>query len=90
MKKTLVGWRQSGQELGQYLQVGDLVDEALFNHFLNVLPPAYHSSSIVQIGEPVDQKEWGPVFATLERTANGWVYRGNCYYAQTDSTLPPR
>lgn len=87
--KTRHGWGESRLPLSQYLQIGVLVDDEIFDHFLNVLPPAYYSSDIVQIGEPFDHAEWGPVFATLKRVADGnWMYCGNCYRAQTDHTLP--
>jgi hypothetical protein len=88
MVKTHKGWGESRLSLERYLQVGDLVDEEMHDYFLNVLPPAYWSSSILQVGEPVDHKERGAVYDTLKRTASGWMYCGNCYRGQTDNTLP--
>lgn len=84
--KTMDGWRESRSDLDTYLQAGDLVDEDMHDYFLDVLPPAYWSDRILQIGEPVSHGEKGATFATLQRTGDGWRYCGNCYRGQTDHT----
>lgn len=47
--KTAANWKGS---LYQYLQVGDIVDEDIYSHFVNVLPPATLNQTLVQMGEP--------------------------------------
>jgi hypothetical protein len=84
LTKTCEGWKGN---LDSYLQIGDLVDDEMYDYFLEVLPPAYWSSRILQIGEPVSHGEWGATYATLRRTANGWMYAGNCYRGQDNAAL---
>ncbi len=76
--KTRKGWETSGQNLGEYLQVGDVVDEEMEMYFLEVLPPATWTSRVIQIGEPYDHDHRGlPRFSTLEKIEGNWVYKGN-------------
>lgn len=77
--KTREQWRGSGLCLNEFLQVGDLVDEDMADYFLCVLPPATHSSLLIQIGEPYSHVNGKPTFATIKKTADGWEYRGNCH-----------
>lgn len=81
--KTLVGWHESHLDLNHYLAVGDEVDEAMFDYFLGVLPPAYHSSSILQIGEPYNHFKGWETYSTLARKGGiacdgPWYYAGHC------------
>lgn len=78
--KTVENWRGS---LYEYLQVGDLVDEGIYNHFINVMPPATLRSTLVQIGEPYCHIDGKPTFATLEKNKSGWMYMGNCFRGET-------
>jgi hypothetical protein len=77
--KTKAGWTESGLYLNHYLQLGDVVDEALADYFLCVLPPACHRSNLIQIGEPYSVVAGRFTYPTIEKTADGWVYRGHCY-----------
>jgi hypothetical protein len=81
--KTLNQWHGSKLDLGKFLQIGDLVDEEMADYFLGVLPPAFYSSSLIQIGEPYSHIQNRPTFATIAKTAEGWQYRGNCHLRQT-------
>ncbi len=74
--KTYENWKG---DLHKYLEVGDVVDQEMVNHFLNVMPPACHTSGCIQIGEPYNHINGKAVFATLKRTEFGWVYAGHCY-----------
>jgi len=84
-RKTRAGWRESRLDLDRYLQVGDLVDEEMYDYFLNVLPPACYGDRLVQIGEPHDHVNGRATFATLKKTADGWVYCGHCYRRTTEN-----
>lgn len=78
MMKTRKGWQRSGQRLGEYLNVGDIVDEELEMYFGEVLPPTTSSNTVIQIGEAYDSDHRGlPRFATLEKIEGNWVYKGN-------------
>jgi hypothetical protein len=74
--KTYENWKGS---LSDYLQVGDLIDEELKDHFINVLPPACFSPICIQIGEPYSSINGKSTFSTLARVSEGWEYRGECF-----------
>jgi hypothetical protein len=78
--KTYADWKG---DLGSYLNIGDIVDEEMFNYFLNVLPPACWTSRILQIGEPNSHVNGKATYSTLEKTSDGWVFRGSCYRGET-------
>lgn len=65
--------------LSEYLKVGDLVDEEFVNYFINVLPPAFMSSQVIQIGEPYNHVNGKATYSTLKKTEKGWMYAGHCH-----------
>ena len=79
--KTLEQWHKSNLDLNRFLQVGDTVDEAMWEYFLGVLPPAYCSGSLLQIGEPYDHVQGKATFPTLHMENGLWTWKGNCYRA---------
>ncbi|MEC0167374.1 hypothetical protein [Paenibacillus graminis] len=81
--KTLEGWEAAEIPLDEYLQVGDVVDEGIYNHFINVLPPLTLTDRLVQISEPTDTVDGRNTYPTLERNDQRWVYRGDCYRGET-------
>ncbi|MNI74158.1 hypothetical protein D3C73_1302250 [compost metagenome] len=81
--KTLEGWEAAKKPLDEYLQVGDVVDEEIWSHFINVLPPLTLTDRLVQISEPTDWVDGRNTYPTLERTDQGWVYRGDCHRDET-------
>jgi len=84
--KTKAQWDESRQDLDMFLQIGDTVDEEMWDYFLGVLPPAYCSGSILQIGEPCSHVRGYPTYSTLARVANDmWEYRGHCFRAQSEA-----
>lgn len=78
--KTGANWKG---DLNTYLQLGDVVDMEMVDHFINVLPPAYMSSRLVQMGEPYSHVNGKATYPTLERMDGGWTYRGNCHRGDT-------
>ncbi|MEK5163176.1 hypothetical protein NYE69_12665 [Paenibacillus sp. FSL R5-0527] len=86
--KTFAEWKAEwkgdlDEFLKEYLQVGDVVDEETVEIFLNLVPPAYWSDNLIQMGLPHDNVNGKATYATLELTAEGWVYRGNCFRGET-------
>lgn len=80
--KTYKDW-PIGKSLHEYLQVGDYVDEEMYNHFVNVMPPKMLRSNYVQMGEPYSiSKEGRPTYATLEKVNGKWMYRGHCHVGE--------
>ena len=77
IKKTHKAWTGSGIDLGDFLQVGDTVDEEFQMYFLEVLFPACMSKRYIQIGEPFTHNNQGqPMFETLQLKNNEWTYTG--------------
>lgn len=70
------------------LAVFDLVDGEVIQDLMDLLPPAYYSSSLAQVGEPYDsvQSDDGkcyPTYATfrfvaMEGEHEVWEYCGDC------------
>lgn len=72
-EKTREAW--SGG-LAHYLQPGDWVDEGIYQHFLNVLPPIQRPG-LIALGEPYSHNDEGKAtFLTLRRHRQRWVYVG--------------
>ena len=49
--KTYNGWRRSERDLSEYLTPGDRIDEDLFNHLGEVVPPVFCYDGFVQCGD---------------------------------------
>jgi hypothetical protein len=84
--KTYKDWKGS---LHKYLDIFDLVDEEMVNHFTNVLPPATFRRDLIQLGEPFDHINGQAVYPTLMKTAEGWRYAGNCYLGTKKREVVP-
>lgn len=97
--KTLANWPE-GMSVGQYLRVGDIVDEDLYMHFLNVLPPQAFEHGFLQVGgacdtiEDVDGKLRNTYLTfTKGRDHDGWVFMGECFnreWINRNPTLEPK
>jgi hypothetical protein len=83
--KTYANWKGS---LNEYLQVGDLVDEDIVEHFINVLPPITFNGNMIQMGEPYSHIPGaGGTYYTITKTIEGWMYTGICLRGfKTDMT----
>ncbi|MEK3868046.1 MULTISPECIES: hypothetical protein [Paenibacillus] len=76
--KTYKNWTGN---LREYLNVNDLVDEEMVNHFTNV-SPSILTGDLIQIGEPQGIVEGHYLYLTLIKTPDGWRYAGCCHYGQ--------
>lgn len=86
--RTKEGWDKSRQDLDQYLDVGDVVDDEIYDYFLGVLPPACNSGKCLQIGEPNHHNADGqPCFATLMKSGDVWKYAGHLPTPATEKCL---
>jgi len=53
--KTYEGWQQSdARTFEDYVNPGDEVDAEIYDHFLEVLPPAEQGIGYFLVGEPAD------------------------------------
>jgi hypothetical protein len=81
--KTYAAWENSGLDLDEYLQIGDVVDAEMEMYFLEVLPPACMTASVIQIGEPYSHRDGRATYSTLKCTPDGWAYAGHCFRGDT-------
>lgn len=80
MIKTKKDWHGT---LEEYLITGDEVDEELYYYFLEVLPPAYMSRGVFQVGEPYSHNEENkPLYDTFQEVAGRYYYRGHMTTAE--------
>ena len=100
--KTLVGWRDSGLHLDEYLAVGDEVDEALVDEQMNCVPPRSHKPGYLQVGEVYtdaldDRSEpdrYRPTYTTFhvknEAGRRYWIYAGHCFTNEDVNRVPEK
>ena len=74
--KTYEAW---DSDWDKYFQLGDYVDDEMWDYALEVLPPQYWKSDLLQIGEPHDHGgENGKArYSTFQKHGSQWVYTGN-------------
>lgn len=83
--KTLAEWRASAcNNIDDYLYPGDIVDEKMYEYFLNVLPPRHNRKDYLQMMTPYDDAkndngDFYPVFMTFEASPGFWRYIGHCF-----------
>ncbi len=89
--KTLQGWHEyaeknSNGSWDNYCKPGELVDEEVYNYFLDILPPRGMGRGYLQVGEPYSSAfdpefgKWRQTYSTFRRVQKGvWMYLGNCF-----------
>ena len=82
--KKYVNWKG---DFDKFCKAGEEVDEEIFSHFLNVLPPRTYTSSLLQVGEAYSSVGGKTTFPTfrIERSFTGkerYFYCGNCWAGQ--------
>ena len=89
--KTLDGWHQFAEEnkegsWDKYCKPGDLVDEEVYDYFLDILPPHSMKRGYLQVGEPYSHRQnpatgkWQATFSTFVQVGKGvWRWCGNCF-----------
>lgn len=80
--KTYEDWG-AYQQLDDYLKVGDIVDEEMVEHFLNVLPPLMYTHNYLQVSEACDFRNGKNTYTTFEKVNGQWFYRGDCNRGKT-------
>lgn len=72
-------------DLYEYLKFGDIVDNEMYNHFVNVMPPAALNSDYVQMGEPYSHVNGKPTYETLVKIDGNWTYCGHCHWGKIEA-----
>lgn len=86
MLKTYEGWGKSNMGLCEYLQVGDTVNQEMYSHFINVMPPRTFRENLVQIGGAYSiSKEGKSTYTTIEKINGKWIYKGNCHAGESNN-----
>jgi hypothetical protein len=74
--KPYAQWKDS---FSIYAKVGDVIDEEMFDYWLNVLPPLSWSKDYLQSSEPYSHtKEGKATYETFSKELGHWVYLGHC------------
>ena len=89
MMKTYRQWEKSGRNLNAFLEVGDEVDPAMTDYFIETLPSETMTPQLIQTGEPYDHfrdkdGNSNAIFATLKRKDNQWFYAGLCFSGESE------
>ena len=82
--KTKAGWDESRLDLTHYLQIGDHVDEEIYNYCLEVLPPACWKRLLLQVGEPHSHVNGRPTYVTIVGSEGNRRYAGCCWRGQCE------
>ena len=97
--KTMEGWTKAADESENpmnfswdvYAKPGDLVDEGVYENFMNVLPPRSLQFGYLQVGEPYSSKlnsktgKCEMTYLTFSRVEKEiYRYCGHCFAGQTD------
>ena len=83
--KTMADW-PAGVSIDKFLRVGDIVDEEMYMHFLNIAPPRAFGSGLLQVGGACDtiKNEDGKLqntFLTFVKAKDHecWIFKGECF-----------
>lgn len=74
---------------GDFVAVGDAVDQAMVDYFRDVVPPAYFTPSMLQVGEAYAHVDGKPTFTTFVKRDGAWRYCGTCFLGQTEHKETP-
>ena len=69
---TCNNWPKRWEEVPAWTEI----DEEVYNHFLNTLPPAYWNRTVLQAGEPWTHDEHGAVYITFVQVKGVWNFVG--------------
>lgn len=90
--KTMDGWDEFALQTGKenwddYCKPGDLVDDGVYEHFLNIMPPHFIQKGYLQVGEPKGLSRdpatgrTKSTYATFSHSGieGVWEYCGACF-----------
>ncbi|MCI8403382.1 MAG: hypothetical protein HFE49_00605 [Clostridia bacterium] len=74
-------------------KIGDYVEQAIVDDFMDILPPACMTSKCAQVGEPITERydenkgKYRMTYTTFSRVSYGaesvWKYCGDCFIGET-------
>ena len=69
----------------EFLNINDIVDNEIIEHFRNVLPPKTDTSYMLQCGDAYDHilddktNKYKGVYITFNKENGNWIYKGVCF-----------
>lgn len=70
---TMKDWQRDGSIK---VKRGQIVEDEVFYHLRDCVPPTTLRNGVFQVGEPSSQFNGFPLYQTYRRTENGWQYYG--------------
>lgn len=80
--KGMKDWKY---DFGTDFKVGDRVDNEIYEHFLNVLPPLTNKYDMLQVSEPYNHINGKGTYATFVKDDISWIYKGHCFKGETEN-----
>lgn len=83
--KTYKEWKG---DITEYLNINDIVDNEIIEHFRNVLPPKTDTSYTLQGGEAYDHilddktNKYKGIYITFNKENGNWIYKGICFIGE--------
>ncbi|OQA82034.1 MAG: hypothetical protein BWY31_03443 [Lentisphaerae bacterium ADurb.Bin242] len=89
MMKTYRQLEESGRSLNSFLEIGDEVDPAMTEYFLETRPLETRTPQLIQSGRPYDHfrdadRKVKEIYATLKRASGKWIYAGLCFSGESE------
>lgn len=88
MNKEIKTYKEWQGSITEYLNINDIVDNEMVEHFRNVLPPKTDSNYIVQGGEAYDHvlddatNKYKGIYITFIKEDGNWIYKGYCFIGE--------
>ncbi len=76
---TQQDWERDGS---LKVQVGQCIDDTVFENLLNAVPPTTYKSYCFQPGEAWSHYKGYPLYLTFVKANEGWMYKGLCFKGQ--------
>lgn len=84
---TMKDWKRDGS---LKVKVNQIISNEVAEQLINSVPPTTYARGLFQVGEPADTDYEAlkdgieiPLFDTYKRTAEGWMYLGQCREGET-------
>lgn len=83
--KTYADWKG---DITDYLNINDIVDNEIIEHFRNALLPKTDTSYALQGGEPYDHildnktNKYRGIYITFNKEDGNWIYKGMCFIGE--------
>lgn len=83
--KKIKTYKELKGDITEFLNINDIVDNEIIEHFRNVLPPKTDTSYMLQCGDAYDHilddktNKYKGVYITFNKENGNWIYKGVCF-----------